>query len=368
MRNAVAGEEALQADDAAGILRPDQHRTADAALDQADPAQDQRAHDALAEIGFGDQERAQSLRRNQQRFDVAFGMAVDQRDAARELADLGEKLTRPLIDHRRDMAKAVALGDRDMAGQHHEHAGSGLAGLEQPFAVLVSGASRRTGACARSLAASASGKVCSRRGNALSARRCHRRRFRRGGHSHLRLTSQEGSKTCRGPNPAIRPAFLRRPSCGAAASSIGRCGRDIVSSPRLRFSPLEVFAQRLLQPVPPCDLSYSPRPARPSPFVLVVRHRDPLACVALRRIESRRGTWMGENAGAGGPDGRISGTGSAAEPAGPRRGGGADRADFADFSSPAGRSRACAGRGLVARIGPPVGAVLADSPDPGMLP
>ena len=32
----------------------------------------------------------------------------------------------------------------------------------------------------------------------------------RGGHSHLRLTLQEGSKTCRGPNPAIRPAFLRR--------------------------------------------------------------------------------------------------------------------------------------------------------------
>ena len=35
------------------------------------------------------------------------------------------------------MAEAVALGDRDMAGQHHEHAGSGLAGLEQHFAVLV---------------------------------------------------------------------------------------------------------------------------------------------------------------------------------------------------------------------------------------
>ena len=55
------------------------------------------------------------LRRNQQRLDLALGMAVDQRDAARELADFGEKLTRPLIDHRRDMAEAIALGDRDMA-------------------------------------------------------------------------------------------------------------------------------------------------------------------------------------------------------------------------------------------------------------
>ena len=161
MRIAVAGEKSLQADHAARIRRADQHRAAGAALDQADPAQDQRAHDALAEIGFRDQQRAQSLRRNQQRFDVAFGMAIDQRDAAGELADLGEKLTRPLIDHRRDMAEAVALGDGDMAGQHDEHAGSGLAGLEQLFAVAGSCGSRRTGACARSPAASASGKVCS---------------------------------------------------------------------------------------------------------------------------------------------------------------------------------------------------------------
>ena len=61
--------------------------------------------------------------------------AIDQRDPARELADLGQKLPRALIDHRRDMAETVALGDRDMAGQEHEHAGTGLAGLEQKFAV-----------------------------------------------------------------------------------------------------------------------------------------------------------------------------------------------------------------------------------------
>jgi len=64
-------------------------------------------------------------------------MAVDQRDAAGELADLGQKLPGALIDHRRDMAEAVAQRDRDMAGQHHEHAGARLAGLEQRLAVLV---------------------------------------------------------------------------------------------------------------------------------------------------------------------------------------------------------------------------------------
>ena len=263
MRKAVAGEKALQANDAAGILWPDQHRAADPALDQADPAQDQRAHDALAEIGFGDQQRAQSLRRNQERFDVALGMAVDQRDAAGELADLGEKLPRPLVDHRRDVAEAVALGDRDMAGQHHEHAGPGLAGFEQHFAVLVT-AQLAEPAHARDFLRRQrrkglleAGKRACRRGAAIGLGSS------RGGHSHLRLTSQEGSKTCRGPNPVIRPAFLRRRHVVRRLRHGKVRDRDVVSSPRLRFPPLEVFAQRLLQPIPLLHL-FSPA-RRPGP-------------------------------------------------------------------------------------------------------
>src|SRR4249919_1319394 len=64
-------------------------------------------------------------------------MAIDQRDAAGKLADLRQKLPRPLIDHGRDMAQAVALGDRDMAGEDHEHSGTRLAGFEQPFSVVI---------------------------------------------------------------------------------------------------------------------------------------------------------------------------------------------------------------------------------------
>src|SRR5712691_10692615 len=137
MRKTVTGEKSLQSNDAARIGWPNQHRAADAALNQADTAQDERAHDALTKIGFGDQQRAQSLRRNQKRLDVALGMAIDQRDAARELADFGKKLTGSLIDDRRDVTKPIALGDRDMAGQDHEHPRSGLAGLEQRFAILI---------------------------------------------------------------------------------------------------------------------------------------------------------------------------------------------------------------------------------------
>lgn len=95
MRLAVAGEEALQPHHACRMRRTDQHHAADAALEQIDPAQDQRAHDALAEFGLGDQQRAQPLRRQQQRLDIAFGAAVDQRRPSGELAQLRPKLPGP---------------------------------------------------------------------------------------------------------------------------------------------------------------------------------------------------------------------------------------------------------------------------------
>ncbi|KAH2808169.1 hypothetical protein KXV85_006087, partial [Aspergillus fumigatus] len=118
-------------------VRADQHGTADIALDQADAAQDQRAHDALAEIRLGHQQRAQIFRRDQQRLDHAVGMAVDQRDAAGELADLGQELPGPLIDDVGDVAEPVAIADDDVARQDHEHARAGPAGLEQRLAIGV---------------------------------------------------------------------------------------------------------------------------------------------------------------------------------------------------------------------------------------
>src|SRR4051794_9640610 len=117
MWEAVAGEEALQPRDCRRLRWSDHDRAARAALDQVAPAKDQRRRDALAEIGLGDQERAQPLRGNQDDLDIALGVAVDQRDAARELGDLSEKLPRPLVDDRGDMPEAVALGDGDVAGQ-----------------------------------------------------------------------------------------------------------------------------------------------------------------------------------------------------------------------------------------------------------
>jgi hypothetical protein len=134
------------------------------ALDQADTAQDQRAHDALAKVGFGNQQRTQFVRSNQQRLDIALGIAVDQRTRPDSWPISGKELTGPLIEQWRDVAKPVAQRDRDMARQHHEHAGTGLAGLEQRFAMpkLRNSPNRRM----RSISCGVNaGNVCAWRGN-----------------------------------------------------------------------------------------------------------------------------------------------------------------------------------------------------------
>jgi len=74
---------------------------------------------------------------SRQAIEVCSRYCFYQRDAAGELTDFGEKLTPPLIDDRRDMAEAIALGNRGVTGQHDEHARSGLAGLEQSFTMLI---------------------------------------------------------------------------------------------------------------------------------------------------------------------------------------------------------------------------------------
>ena len=137
MRLAVATEKGLQADDVVRCRRADQDRAAGAGLDQADAAQDQRPHDALAELRLGHQQPAQGLGLDHERLDIAFGVAVDQGRASGQRPDLGQELPGTLIDDRRDVAEAVALGDGHMAADDDEHAAADVAGLEQALAVAV---------------------------------------------------------------------------------------------------------------------------------------------------------------------------------------------------------------------------------------
>ena len=58
----LAREKTLQAHHVRVQRGPDQDWAAGAILDQRDPAQDERPHDPLAELGFGDDDAAQALR------------------------------------------------------------------------------------------------------------------------------------------------------------------------------------------------------------------------------------------------------------------------------------------------------------------
>lgn len=111
--------------------RPDQHRAAGARLDQNDTAQDQRAHDPLAELGFGDQQRTLARGRDQQGHDVGLGARIDQRRAAGELTDLRQEFAWPLLDDRQHMTQAVAPADSDSARYQDEHAEADFSSLEQ---------------------------------------------------------------------------------------------------------------------------------------------------------------------------------------------------------------------------------------------
>src|SRR6202034_3855706 len=113
------------------------HSAGRAAFEQSDSSQNERPHDALAKLGFADQEPAQALCRNEQRFDVAFRLPVDQRRAGGELADVREELTGALLGDRRHMAEAIALADRDYPLEHDEHSRTDLSGLEQFLAVRI---------------------------------------------------------------------------------------------------------------------------------------------------------------------------------------------------------------------------------------
>ena len=132
---AVARQEALQAEHGGVAGWSDQHRSAAVRINQSDPAQDQRAHDALAQFGLGHHQRAQRFGIDDERIDVAHRVAVHQRRPARQLRHFGRELARPDFGDRRAVAHAVVTADGDAPRQHHQHAEGSAARLEQHLAV-----------------------------------------------------------------------------------------------------------------------------------------------------------------------------------------------------------------------------------------
>ena len=76
MRLAVASQKILQAQHIGRLQIANQHRPAAAGFDMGDAAQDQRADDPFAELGFGDDQRMKPIGRDQQRFDIIISASA----------------------------------------------------------------------------------------------------------------------------------------------------------------------------------------------------------------------------------------------------------------------------------------------------
>jgi hypothetical protein len=111
----IAGEEPNYADDIAVLGITNDHWSSRPRLDEADAAQDQSAHDALAELGLRHQHGPQPLGWDGERFYRAFRVGVDQRRAPRQLRQLAHECTGLVSNYELTAAGMATLGDVDCA-------------------------------------------------------------------------------------------------------------------------------------------------------------------------------------------------------------------------------------------------------------
>ena len=131
MRVPIAPEKALQPQHIAVTGAADDHRSAGAGLEKVDATQDERAHDALAQVGFAHHDVAQAVRRYDEGLDRALGAGVDQRRAAGELRQLAHERALAVRDDRPAAGEFVPLRYDDLAGEDDDHAQADGAGGRQ---------------------------------------------------------------------------------------------------------------------------------------------------------------------------------------------------------------------------------------------
>jgi hypothetical protein len=131
IRVAVAGQEARQADDHGVGGAADDHRASGARFQQPDAAQDQGAHDPLAQLGLGDQHGAQAVGLDAQHLQVGQGVDVDQGRSVRQLGQFADEVAGTVLDDHVALVMGVAAGDLGLAFEDHHQSGRDLAGLGQ---------------------------------------------------------------------------------------------------------------------------------------------------------------------------------------------------------------------------------------------
>jgi hypothetical protein len=93
---AIAPEKAFKPKDIPILRKAHDHRPAGAGFKETYPTQDQRAHNALPKLCLADQQCAQSVRRDDQGFDLFLRVRIDESGSARKLRQLAHERSRPM--------------------------------------------------------------------------------------------------------------------------------------------------------------------------------------------------------------------------------------------------------------------------------
>ncbi len=105
-----------------------------AGFDQADAAQDERAHDPLAKLRLGDEQSAQPVRRDGERLDLGQRGRIDEEGTAGELGQLAEEGAALVADDVTLSAGRIVLGDFNLAADDDGKARANLAHPHDGFA------------------------------------------------------------------------------------------------------------------------------------------------------------------------------------------------------------------------------------------
>ena len=130
MRMTVTGEEVLQPQHVAVVGPADNDRTARAGFQQAHAAQDQRAHDALAKLGLGNEQGAQLRRRNDDDPDRFGCDGVDEGRTTAKLRQLAHEAS-GLMGHDQRALAAVRLEDVNLPREDDHQPGGRLTHARQ---------------------------------------------------------------------------------------------------------------------------------------------------------------------------------------------------------------------------------------------
>ncbi len=116
---AVARQELLDAQRAGAMIRADEHDVAEPVRDQLHAAQDEGAHEDLAQLAVGLHERQQLLAVQLDHLARRADARLDERAPAREHVDLAGELARS-VDRDERLGDAGWPDDLDLARRHHE--------------------------------------------------------------------------------------------------------------------------------------------------------------------------------------------------------------------------------------------------------